>query len=74
MPSATDTRDKVIALGVQVEHLTKTVEENAKLTAEMHAVLLQGKGAAKFLVVARGCATFVLAFIAAQFGAHFPFH
>lgn len=41
----TDTRDRVVALEVKVQHLTDTVDSMAEQVAQMHDLLMQARGA-----------------------------
>lgn len=45
MTTETDTRDRVVALEVKVQHLTDTVETMAEQVDQMHDLLMQARGA-----------------------------
>lgn len=49
-PAETDTRDRVIRLEAQVEHMAETVERMAQQLSEMHNLLQQARGARWLLV------------------------
>ena len=64
----TDTRDRVVALEVKVQHLSNTVQAmDAKVTA-MHELLLQAKGA-KYIIVASAA---IGGFVSAKLAAFLP--
>lgn len=72
MPNTIDTRDRVIAMEVKVVHLTDVLEAQAEKVDEMHALMLQAKGAAKVAGWTRTILPAVVGFVAAQLGIHFP--
>jgi hypothetical protein len=72
MPNSTDTRDRVIAMEVKVTHLTEVLEAQAEKVDEMHALMLQAKGAAKLAGWMRTVVPAIVGFAAAQLGVHFP--
>lgn len=72
MPNSIETRDLVIAAGVEIEHLKDAVESQGVKIDEMHAIMLQAKGAAKVAGWARTILPAVVGFLAAQLGLHFP--
>ncbi|WP_454917416.1 hypothetical protein [Xanthobacter sediminis] len=49
-PAETDTRDRVVALEVEVRHMADTVERMARQLDELHALLQQARGARWLLV------------------------
>jgi hypothetical protein len=49
-----DTRDRVIRLEAQVEHLSNTVQAMTEKLDELHAVFLQAKGARWLLIALAG--------------------
>ena len=69
MSDTSDTRDRVIAMEVQVLALVKAVEGNTKTIQELHNLLQQAKGA-KWVFL--GLAS-VSGFVSAKFGALIPF-
>ncbi len=50
-PAETDTRDRVIRLEAQMEHMTATIDRMAGQLTEMHDLLQQARGARWLLVV-----------------------
>jgi hypothetical protein len=68
MTDQTDTRDRVIKLERDLEHLTRTVDEMAIHVKEMRDLFLQAKGARWFIITAAS----VGGFIAAKIGAFIP--
>ncbi|MFG1454462.1 hypothetical protein V5F44_19740 [Xanthobacter sp. V2C-8] len=50
MAPAEDTRDRVIRLEAQVEHMAETVERMARQLEELHTLLQQARGARWLLV------------------------
>lgn len=61
-----DTRDKVIALEVQVSNLEGDVLSMARKVDEMHAILLQAKGA-RFVIVAAAAVAGAITSFAVKF-------
>lgn len=49
-PAESDTRDRVIRLEAQVEHMSQTVERMAEQLSELHSLLQQARGARWLLV------------------------
>lgn len=56
-----DTRDRLIALEVQVRHLTASLKSTHDKVDEMHALLMQARGARWFIVGLAGVAGFLAA-------------
>lgn len=63
-----DTRDKVVALEVELRHLSAQVDEMADKVAEMHDVLMQARGVRWIIVLMAG----VGGFVASKLGAFIP--
>jgi predicted KAP-like P-loop ATPase len=65
--SADDTRDRVIALEVQVRNLEGDIQSMARKVDVMHEILLQAKGARWVIIgtaaIAGGIASFLLKLI-----------
>lgn len=61
---ADDTRDRVVALEVKVEHLSQTVKSMDKNVTEMHELLLKAKGARYVLVLSAAVGGFISAKLA----------
>lgn len=57
-----DTRDRVIALEVKVDNLTKAVEARDKKIDEMHNVLMQARGARYVILAAAAVAGGITSF------------
>lgn len=68
MSDTTDTRDRVVALEVKVQHLTDTVDTMASKVDEMHNLLMQARGA-RWAIIAAASAG---GFIAAKLSLFFP--
>ena len=68
MTDQTDTRDRVIKLERDLEHLTATVEKMAGHVEEMRNLFLQAKGARWFIITAAS----IGGFVAAKIGAFIP--
>lgn len=63
-----DTRDKVVALEVELRHLSAQVNEMSDKVAEMHDVLMQARGVRWIIVLMAG----VGGFVASKLGAFIP--
>ncbi len=59
-----DSRDRLIRLETEVEHLTATVNNMASKLDELHTVFLQAKGARWLLIVMAGMGGAVAGFAA----------
>lgn len=63
----TDTRDRVIRLEAQVEHMAETVDKMSTQVTELHAMLQQARGAKWLFIVVwvgiGGAATYALQFL-----------
>lgn len=59
-----DTRDRLIALEVQVEHLTKTLDNTNAIVTELRDLLLQAKGARWLLCILIAIGSFVAGMVA----------
>jgi hypothetical protein len=68
MSDQTDTRDRVIKLSSDMEHLTARLDEMAGKVNDMHSLLQQAKGAKWFIITAAG----VGGFLSAKLGAFLP--
>lgn len=63
-----DTRDKVVALEVELRHLSAKVDEMSDKVAEMHDVLMQARGVRWIIVLMAG----IGGFVASKLGAFIP--
>jgi hypothetical protein len=68
MSDSSDTRDKVIKLERDMEHLTTTVDKMAGHVEEMRNLFIQAKGARWFIITAASLG----GFLAAKVGAFLP--
>ena len=68
MSVETDTRDRTIKLEADVEHLTEKVAEVSQKVNEMHALLLQAKGA-RWVILAMAA---IGGFLSAKLSMFFP--
>lgn len=68
MTIETDTRDRTIKLEADVEHLTKKLEGVSTKVDEMHALLLQAKGA-QWAILAMAA---IGGFVSAKLSMFFP--
>lgn len=68
MSVETDTRDRTIKLEADVEHLTEKLVDVSKKVDEMHALLLQAKGA-RWAILATAA---IGGFISAKMAAYLP--
>ena len=62
--SDTETRERIVALEVKVEHLTKTIHGMDEKVTELHEMLLRAKGARWAILAMAGVGGFVAAKIA----------
>lgn len=51
MSMESDTRDRVIALEVQVKHMAETMDKMSTQVADLHAMLQQARGAKWIMIV-----------------------
>ena len=68
MSDSSDTRDRVIKLERDMEHLTATVDKMAGHVEEMRDLFIQAKGARWFIITAASLG----GFLAAKVGAFIP--
>jgi hypothetical protein len=59
-----DTRDRVIRLEAQVEHLTLTVDDMKEKLDDLHGVFMQAKGARWLLIAMAGIGGALAGFMA----------
>ncbi len=52
-----DTRDRLIKLEVEVVHLREKLDEAGRKVTEMHTLLMESRGAWKFMLAAAGLAS-----------------
>jgi hypothetical protein len=65
-----DTRDKVIGLERDVAHTKETVDKMNKKVDEMHALMLQGKGAVQLAKWSTPIISAAVAFAVSQLGGY----